>query len=146
MPWWGWIVVGAVLLGAELIAIPTDFFLFFIGVSAIAVGLVGLAGVALPAWGQWALFGVLSVAAVAGFRVLAKRRARGGAGAPRVDDTLVGELGTASEALAPGGVGRIELRGSPWSARNVGDAALPAGARVRVERVEGLTLLVRRAG
>jgi membrane protein implicated in regulation of membrane protease activity len=26
MPWWGWIVVGAVLLGAELFVIPTDFY------------------------------------------------------------------------------------------------------------------------
>jgi inner membrane protein len=63
---------------------------------------------------------------------------------PRVDDTLAGEIGVASEALAPGAVGSVELRGTVWSARNVGEVALESGARVRVERVEGLTLQVRR--
>ena len=41
MPWWGWVVVGAALLGAEIV-VPTDFYLVFLGLSALAVGLVGL--------------------------------------------------------------------------------------------------------
>ena len=43
MPWWGWVVVGAALLGAEIV-VPTDFYLVFLGLSALAVGLVGAAG------------------------------------------------------------------------------------------------------
>jgi inner membrane protein len=62
---------------------------------------------------------------------------------PRVDDTLAGETGMARELLAPGAVGRVELRGTSWSARNVGDVTLEPGSRVRVERVDGLTLQVR---
>jgi hypothetical protein len=143
MPWWGWIVVGAVLLGAELFVIPTDFFLVFLGISAIAVGVVGLAGVEWVPWVQWATFGVFSLVSLVFFRRWLKvHLAR--AEVPRVDDTLAGEIGMVRELLAPGAVGRVELRGTSWSARNVGDATLEPGSRVRVERVDGLTLQVRR--
>lgn len=143
MPWWGWIVVGAVLLAAELFVIPTDFFLVFLGISAIAVGFVGLAGVESAPWVQWATFGVLSLVSLVFFRGWLKARiAR--AEVPRVDDTMAGEIGIVHESLAPGAVGRVELRGTVWSARNIGDAALEPDARVRVERIDGLTLQVRR--
>ena len=33
MPWWGWIVVGAVLLGAELLLIDAEFYFVFLGVA-----------------------------------------------------------------------------------------------------------------
>jgi membrane protein implicated in regulation of membrane protease activity len=61
-----------------------------------------------------------------------------------VDDTLVGEVGTVGEGLAPGALGRMELRGSTWSARNADSVPIEPGARARVERVEGLVLHVRR--
>ncbi len=141
MPWWGWIVVGAVLLAAELFVIPTDFFLVFLGASAIVVGLVGLFGVDAPAWLQWASFGLLSLLSLVFSRGWLKGRLRP---ATHVDDTLVGEISIAREPLAVGAVGRIELRGTQWSARNTGDAPLAPGDRARVERVEGLTLHVRR--
>jgi membrane protein implicated in regulation of membrane protease activity len=145
VPWWGWIIVGAVLLGAELFLVPTDFFLALIGVSAAVVGLVGVLGGTLPAEAQWALFGALSLASLVFVRRWLKERLRPGEPPRRVDDTLVGEVGCASEDLGPGQVGRVELRGVPWSARNLETTPLEAGARVRVERVEGLVLGVRRA-
>lgn len=140
MPWWGWIVVGAVLLAAELFVIPTDFFLVFLGAAALAVGLVGLVGVELPVWGQWATFAVSAVVSLVFFRGWLRSRFPK---VTRADDTLVGEVAVAREALAPGATGRIELRGATWSCRNAGDALAP-GDRARVERVEGLTLHVRR--
>lgn len=143
MPWWGWIVVGAVLLGAELFVIPTDFYLVFLGIAAIAVGAIAWLDLGLSTTTEWAIYGVLVVVLLVFFRArLAARMAD--KAAPRVDDTLVGERGVAVEAIAAGGSGRVELRGSPWSARNVGEDALVAGAGFRVERVEGLTLHVRK--
>jgi hypothetical protein len=141
MPWWGWIVVGAVLLGAELFIIPTDFFLVFLGVSAFAVGLIGFVGIELPQWAQWATFAALAVLSLVFFRGWLRAR---WPKAARVDDTLVGEIAVAREPLAAGASGRIDLRGSTWLARNAGDLALAPGDRARVERVEGLTLHVRR--
>lgn len=142
MYWWGWIVVGALLLSAELF-VPTDFFLVFLGVAALLVGGVGLVGLALPAWGQWLLYAALSLLLLVGVRGRIKRRMP--AGDPRADDTLVGEIALIRERLEAGAMGTAELRGSRWTARNADEAALEPGARARVERVEGLVLHLRRA-
>jgi membrane protein implicated in regulation of membrane protease activity len=143
MPWWGWIVVGAALLGAEVL-IPSDFYLVFLGLAAVALGLVGLLGPELPAWGQWALFGMLAVLSLVYFRRWLRDRFPGARAAGRLDDTLVGQVGVLQTPLAPGAVGRIEVRGSAWSARNAGQSPLDAGSRARVVRVEGLLLHVTR--
>jgi membrane protein implicated in regulation of membrane protease activity len=45
--------------------------------------------------------------------------------------------------LPPGETCRLEYRGSSWSAINGGEAVIAAGSRVRIERVDGLTLVVR---
>ncbi|HEY8493278.1 MAG TPA: NfeD family protein [Myxococcota bacterium] len=141
MPWWGWIVLGVLLLGAEVV-LPTDFWLVFIGLSALAVGGIAYLAPGLPATGEWALFGVLAAVSVLFFRRLVRERFASVPADGRADDTLVGQTGWALEPLAPGAMGRVELRGSTWSARNAGAAAIASGARVRVERVEGLTLHV----
>jgi len=141
MPWWGWVVVGALLLGAETL-VQTDFWLVFIGLAAIVVGLVASTAPGLSDAGQWALFGVLAAVSVLFFRRLVRRRFPSRPPDARVDDTLVGDAGRALEALAPGAIGRVELRGSTWSARNAGATPIEPGARVRVERVEGLMLHV----
>ena len=39
MTWWGWIIAGAILLGAELTFVNAQFYLVFIGSAAILVGL-----------------------------------------------------------------------------------------------------------
>jgi membrane protein implicated in regulation of membrane protease activity len=141
MPAWGWIVVGAALLGAELL-IPSDFFLVVLGLAALAVGLVGFVGPTLPAGVQWALFAVLAVVSLVGFRRRVRARFVQTGSDPRVDDTLAGEVAVAREALAPGAIGKAELRGSVWNARNAGREALAVGQRARVVRVEGLVLHV----
>ncbi len=141
MPWWGWIVVG-VLLGAEIV-VPTDFYLVFLGLSALAVGFLGVLGLDAPAWVEWALFGLFSVISFVFFRRQVRARFKQRGSDPRVDDTLVGEVATLQEALAPGATGRAELRGTTWVARNGGPTPMTAGSRARVERVEGLLLHLR---
>ena len=144
MPWWGWIVLGALLLGGEML-VPLDFWLLFIGLAALATGIVAAAAPGLSDATQWALFGVFAAASVLGFRRALRGYWPRTPGSARVDDTLVGEVGRVLETLAPGAVGKVELRGSPWSARCLDEETVEAGARVRVERVDGLQLLVRRA-
>ncbi len=61
MTWWSWLVLGAVLLGAELFAIDAQFYLVFLGLSAALVGLAGLFGVSMSEWAQWTLFAVLAL-------------------------------------------------------------------------------------
>ena len=42
MEWWHWMVLGAVVLGAELMFVDAQFYLVFIGLSAALVGLADL--------------------------------------------------------------------------------------------------------
>lgn len=141
MPWWGWIAVGALLLTAEMGVVDADFYLVFLGVSALLVGLVGLAGADLPVWGQWLLFAAVSVVTLVFFRRrvygMLRRSAR------PLAENLVGEVAVARERIEPGAIGPAELRGTRWTARNDGPEPIEAGGRARVERAEGLTLHVR---
>jgi hypothetical protein len=141
MPWWAWLVLGLILLGGEMLT-PGGFYLLFFGCGALAVGLLGLVGLDTPVWGQWLLFTVLSVALIAVVRprIVGRLRSSGSA----IGDTVVGEWVLVETPIAPGAIGRGELRGSVWTVCNAGNAALNPGDRCRVERVEGLTLHVRK--
>jgi membrane protein implicated in regulation of membrane protease activity len=141
MAWWSWIIIGTLLLGAELFAIDAQFFLIFIGAGAIVVGLVGMFGIDLPVWMQWLLFAGLSIVAMLTIRrqlyMRLRRRPLG-----KVDSDTDQRVRIPTE-LAPGQTMRVEYRGSGWTAHNVGERAIPAGQEVRIEAVDGLTLRVR---
>ena len=49
----------------------------------------------------------------------------------------------ALEYIAPGSIGKVELRGASWTAHNTGDRPIQRSERPKVERVEGLTLFIR---
>ena len=57
-------------------------------------------------------------------------------------DSFVGKLAVVQERLAPGSVGRVEVRGASWSARNTSAVTLDPGQRARVASVDGLLLAV----
>ena len=73
MTWWGWIIAGAILLGAELAFVSAQFYLMFIGIAAILVGLAALV-LPLPEWLEWALFAVLALVSMVTFRSRIYRR------------------------------------------------------------------------
>lgn len=139
MAWWIWVIVGFVLMLAELV-VPGTFYIFFFGIGGIVVGLLVLAGIGGPDWLQWALFTAISVACIAFLRKPMLLRYKG---EPVDMDTMLGERAVALEDIPPGVLGKVELRGSSWSARNVGDAVIMKGQRCLVERVDGLTVSVR---
>ena len=142
MPWWAWIVLGIGLLGVELLLIDAQFYLVFIGLSAAAVGLLGLAGVNLPEWAQWLVFAVLALVTMLTFRKRVYEMLRSGVG--QVDERLtVGDRVLVPTRLDPGQSGRVEHRGSSWTARNTGEVAIEAGREAVIHGVDGLTLNVR---
>jgi membrane protein implicated in regulation of membrane protease activity len=144
MPWWGWIVCGVVLLVGEMVA-DAQFYLVFLGAAAVLVGLLGFAGLSGGVAMQWAIFGVLAIVLLVGFRARVYGKLRGGAaGAPGYED-IVGEIATVRSDIGPGVLGRAELRGSNWTARNVGTGVLHDGDRVEVVKVVGLVIDIRRA-
>jgi len=141
MAWWSWMVLGAVLLAAELFAVDAQFYLVFLGVSAALVGLAAMFGIALPEWGQWLAFATLSLIFFFTFRRTLYEKIRGG-GENYPEDTLSGESLNLVEDLAPGKETRAKYRGSDWTVRNVSDAVIAGGSRARIVKADGLTLHV----
>ena len=142
--WWHWLVLGLVLVVAEMAA-AGGFYIIFFGVGAIVVGLLASVGAAGPLWMQVLLFTVLSVTSLVLFRNRLLQSFQADPQAPPID-TLVGEIGLASEDIAPGAIGRVELRGSAWMARNRAGGVIARGMRCRVVHVDGLTLAVEPEG
>ena len=142
MPWWGWITVAAILLVAEMTVVDLEFYLVFLGASALIVGLLGLSGVVLPIWLQWLVFAVLAVASLVIFRRRVYQRLR-----PPPDEVIqegvAGDRALAVDAIPPGATGAVELRGTSWTGRNLGDDPIPAGAHCLVDRSDGLVLEIR---
>jgi membrane protein implicated in regulation of membrane protease activity len=138
--WWHWLVLGLILVAAELAA-AGGFFIIFFGVGAVAVGILAGMGLAGPLWMQLLLFSVISVGGLLLFRSRVLALVQRDPQAPAVDQ-LVGEIGVVSGSVGPGDIGKVELRGSAWSARNESASTLTSGMRVRVLRVEGLMLHV----
>ena len=140
MTWWSWMILGAVLLGAELFAIDAQFYLVFLGLSAALVGLAGMFGVSMPEWVQWAAFASLSLISFFTFRKTLYGKIRGGA--KGFSDTLSGETVNVVAQLLPGAETRAEFRGSHWTIRNTGHDTIAAGSQASIVKVDGITLHV----
>jgi membrane protein implicated in regulation of membrane protease activity len=140
MEWWAWIAVGAILLGSELAFVDAQFYLVFVGASAFVVGMLQLTGLGMPVWLQWLLFAVLAAASLITFRRRIYDRMR--RKLPPLKGGPAGETVTLPSDLPPGESCRLEYRGCSWSAINGGKVPIAAGAKARIERVDGLTLVV----
>lgn len=134
-----WLAAGLALVVAEL-ATPGGFVLIFFGIGALAVGTVSLLGMVSSVPMQFLLFSVLSVASLAILRGRLQSRIQT---PPSSNvDSLIGVVAINQERLSPGLIGRVEVRGTMWAARNTSAETLDPGQRARVSGVDGLTLAV----
>lgn len=142
--WWHWLALGLVLVAAEM-ATAGGFYVIFFGIAALVVGALDLAGLSGPVWMQLLLFSVISVASLLFFRSPLVRWMK--LDVPGRDvDSLIGELAMPLEDIVPGAVGRAELRGTVWTARNAARAAVHRGERCVVVRVDQLTVFIEPEG
>jgi inner membrane protein len=137
---WDWFIVGVLLLILDQMA--PGVFMLWLGLAAILVGAISL----FVDWNWQAQllgFAVFSAAAIPLWRRLARR------GAKQTDqpflnrraDALIGRVFTLDRPIVDG-AGRIGVYDTVW---RVTGADMPAGARVRVTRVDGTMLHVERA-
>jgi membrane protein implicated in regulation of membrane protease activity len=138
MSWWLWLILGLVLTALELLS-PGGFYLIFFGVSALVIGTLDLVGLAGPQWLQWFLFTVIAFAALLFFRNPLLRAFKP---STMPVDQLAGAIAIPIDDIPIGEVGRAELRGTGWAARNAHHAPLAKGQRCRVQRVDGLMLFL----
>ena len=141
MDWWIWVLAGFVLLAIEM-ASSGGFYVVFFGVGALAVGLLAALGVAEAIRLQGVLFTALSVVSLLCFRRPILNRMQANVPTGEVD-SIVGSHAVAQDEIGPGGLGKAELRGTTWNARNAGETSIGRDQPCRVERVDGLTLWVR---
>jgi inner membrane protein len=139
MSWWIWVLIGVALLAVEFASTTMHVGLFAIGALVVAL-LVGF-GVDIPLWGQLVIFTGVSLVALFFLRPWLLRKLR--LQQTKIVDTLVGEQAVALDEIGPAGLGKAEMRGSTWSARNVGETALARGQRCIVAAVDGLVIHVR---
>jgi inner membrane protein len=143
MPWWGWVILGLGLLGIELFAIDAQFYLVFIGASAVVVGL--LSGYfSIPDWAQWLLFAALALITMLAFRRRVYALVRGKTGHVEERVTL-GDTIVVPALLEPQQTCRVDYRGTSWTARNIDGAPLAAGTEAAIVHIDGFTLHVKRA-
>ena len=139
--WWIWLALGLLLLVSEVL-MPTDFFLLFFGAGAIATAATTAIGLTNDMISQAVCFVAVSLVLLLTLR--GKLRQWVHRDTPhREVDSLVGEICTTISEIPALGVGKVSLRGSPWNARNMEAEIIAPATRVRVERVEGITLVVR---
>jgi membrane protein implicated in regulation of membrane protease activity len=136
---WHWLVGGLLLLVIEL-ATPSGFFIMFFGLGALTVGVLMVAGLVSGTALEWLLFTGFSLMYLALFRRRVQQRLEQPPGA--AIDSLVGDLAVPQQRIEIGAIGRVEVRGAGWTARNVGPAAVDAGQRCRVSAVSGLELAI----
>jgi hypothetical protein len=141
MAWWIWLLAGFGLLLVEAVT-PGVFFFMFFGIGALLVGILVELGVLRGMVVEFLVFSVFSIASLLVFRrplmQWLERRNRSG----HEVDSIAGETAVLTEDLAPNGIGKAELRGTSWAAHNATATAMTKGQRCRVQRVDGLKLIV----
>ncbi|MFN2516962.1 MAG: NfeD family protein [Pyrinomonadaceae bacterium] len=144
--WILWIVLGVVLIVAEVFT--TGFVLLWFGIGALAAGFAALVGINSLAV-QFAIFALVSVALTAASRTIFVNyfsREKTGDSLRTGVDSLPGKIGTVvSSSRGAMQEGAVKVFGSTWTAYpSPGESPLEAGERVRVERIEGSSIYVRR--
>jgi len=146
--WIIWLTLGAIFIAAELFT--SGFVLLWFGVGAIVAALLALTGiVGLPL--QIIIFFAVSIALTIASRTIFERFFI--ASSPERElktgiDSLPGRVGVVVEPSAgESGEGAVKVFGSVWRAFPAeGEDLLRAGEQVQVERVDGVSVFVRRAG
>ena len=144
MLWWHWSILGLSLIGIEILTLGGlgNFYFLFFGMAALMVSGLTWSGLIEAAWLQWFLFAILGIISLLVMKKsLWNKRSLNGKDEPVVD-SMVGEIATVLEPLEPQALGKVELRGSTWNARNAGEKILEKNTIAKIVRVDGLTLWI----
>lgn len=139
MSWWSWVLAGFLLLAIEFAS--TTLHVGFFAVGAFLVALLVRFGWEAPLYQELIVFTASSLVAFFFLRPVVMRKLR--LNESKTVDSIAGEEAVAIEDIPVQGRGKAELRGTAWSAQNVGSTPLVRGQRCIVERVEGLLLHIR---
>ena len=142
--WILWLILGVILIIAEIFTL--GFVLLWFGIGALAAALVGFLGFGLI-W-QFLAFAGVSIGLTAMSRTIFARYLPHGDGNAMKSgvDSLPGKIGTVTTA-SQGALqeGAVKVFGSTWTAYPIdGEADLVEGEKVEVIEVKGSSIYVRR--
>ena len=144
LAWLLWIVLGVVLIIAEIFTF--GFVLFCFGVGALAAALVGLLGFGFGL--QFLIFAIVSIALTVMSRtIFSKSFSQNDDNAVKMGmDALPGQIGTVTIA-SKGALqeGAVKVYGATWTAFPINnEKPLIEGEKVEVVRVQGSSIFVQR--
>jgi len=144
---WHWLAVGLVLLSLEMMLGTFD--LLWVSIAAgITSAFTAIAPDGMAGWqSQLVVFAVASTALFIMGRTLFRRMRENVEEHPTLNKRMAGTLGQRGVVADDfsGGIGRVKLGDTVWSAQSVDGANLASGAAVVVEATEGNMLMVKPA-
>ena len=137
---WVWLVAAVVFGVVEALTAGLVSIWFVAGSAAALIGAFLGAGLGV----QVALFVVVSAAALAVTRPLVRRYTAGKA-VPTNLDRVLGDSGKVTETIDnENSAGAVYVDGKTWTARSADGTVIPAGAVVKILRMEGVKLFVKK--
>ena len=137
-----WLWLGAIVLFGAVEAATAGLVSIWFVAGALGALLAALAGAEIGA--QLLVFAVVTAAALAVTRPLVRRFA-GSRMTPTNLDRVIGGTGKVTETIDnENASGAVYVDGKTWTARSAGGEVIPAGARVEIERMEGVKLYVKK--
>ncbi len=144
MLWWHWSILGFALIGIEILTLGGlgNFYFLFFGMAGLIVSGLTWSGLVETDWLEWFLFAIFGITSFIVLKNLLQGKGKTSTGKDVLVDSMVGEMATVLEALAPQAIGKVEHRGSTWNARNAGTALLEKNTHATIVQVDGLTLWI----
>ena len=134
-----WLIIGVILIIGEMFT--TDFSLACIGLAFMAAALPAYLG--LSFFIQAVFFAVVAIILFLAVRPFALKYLHRNDGKAKTNvDALIGRKGLVTEEInEEKNTGRVQIDGDFWKA--VAAETIPAGAEVKVEKMEGIILTVK---
>ena len=137
-----WLWLGGVVLFGAVEAATAGLVSIWFAAGAVAGLIAAWLGAGVAA--QVVLFAVVSAAALAVTRPLVRRYAAGKA-VPTKLDRVLGDTGRVTETIDNArSAGAVYVDGKTWTARSDDGAVIPQGTTVKILRMEGVKLFVRK--
>lgn len=140
-PYWIWVGLACLLLAVEVLIVPTGFFLC-LGTSAGLMAVLAFFGPDISWLWMLTVYAVLMVLSCLFWMKVMRRRPKE-ADSDRLSQRSAQLVGVRLMLDEPvrGGRGRVRIKDSPWPVE--ADEDYPAGTRVEVTEVNGITLKIK---
>lgn len=131
----------AIIVFGVVEAVTAGLVCIWFAVGAVAALVTAFIGA--PLWAQIAVFLAVSAGALAATRPLLKKITRGQV-TPTNADRVLGEIAKVTETIDnENSLGAVYVDGKTWTARSTDEQIIPRGSRVKIEKMQGVKLLVK---